>query len=136
HKRSPETWVKVLLSRRGGRFARHPIFAFLVFNMLVRFGNGKISMGTTSRKSFEKFKQAVGNLTPETLREAEEQLEATGKCGNEDIDIVLRELEVFGFRITYFNWTAGQTPSQNSFAESYTAFANFHFSELSVYSLI
>ena len=98
HKISLETWVKVLLSRRGGRFARHPIFAFLVFNMLVRFGNGKISMGTISRKSFEKFKQAVGNLTPETLREAEEQLEATGKCGNENIDIVLRELEVFGFK--------------------------------------
>src|SRR5204862_5575257 len=96
HKISLETWVKVLLTRRGGRFARHPIFAFLVFNMTVRFHNGRVSLSTVSRKSFHKFKRAVDSLTPESLRMAEEELEGSGKSGNEDIDTVLRELEVFG----------------------------------------
>src|SRR5438046_8720722 len=51
-KMSLERWAKVLLSRRGGRFARHPIFAFLVFNMTVRFRNGRVSLSTVSRQSF------------------------------------------------------------------------------------
>src|SRR5947207_3030776 len=95
-KMSLERWSKLLLTQQGGRFARHPIFAFLVFNMTVRLCNGRVSLSTISRKSFHKFKWAVDNLTPESLRMAEEQLEGSGKSGNEDIDTVLRELEVFG----------------------------------------
>src|SRR5205814_8212811 len=96
-KMSLDDRAMVLPRRRRRRFARQPLFAFHVFNMTDRFRNGKISLETISRQSFDKFKQAVGNLTPEMLRLAEEQLEETGKCGNEDIDTVLRELEVFGF---------------------------------------
>ncbi|XP_044714585.1 PIF1-like helicase domain-containing protein [Hirsutella rhossiliensis] len=39
-----QAWADVVLRRHGGRFATHPIFAFLVFNMGVRSKNRQASM--------------------------------------------------------------------------------------------
>ncbi|KAM5529293.1 hypothetical protein FOXYSP1_17137 [Fusarium oxysporum f. sp. phaseoli] len=42
-------WTKYVLQRHGGRFAVHPIFCFLVFNILLRSTNRRISMTPDDR---------------------------------------------------------------------------------------
>ncbi|RSL42125.1 hypothetical protein CEP51_016513, partial [Fusarium floridanum] len=37
-------WARYVLQRHGGRFATHPVFCFLVFNILLRSYNRRISM--------------------------------------------------------------------------------------------
>ncbi|KAH8783431.1 hypothetical protein F5883DRAFT_538765 [Diaporthe sp. PMI_573] len=37
-------WARFVLQRHGGRFATHPIFCFLVFNILLCSSNRRISM--------------------------------------------------------------------------------------------
>ncbi|KJZ70684.1 hypothetical protein HIM_09908 [Hirsutella minnesotensis 3608] len=37
-------WARYVLQRHGGRFATHPVFCFLVFNILLRSTNRRISM--------------------------------------------------------------------------------------------
>ncbi|XP_044715147.1 PIF1-like helicase domain-containing protein [Hirsutella rhossiliensis] len=67
-----QAWADVVLRRHGGRFATHPIFAFLVFNMGVRSKNRQASM--------------LGA-----------ELEATGKTSDDGVKL-LRSLSVFGYR--------------------------------------
>ena len=47
-------WAKYVLQRHGGRFATHPIFCFLVFNLLLRSSNRRISMVRMAKDSFQK----------------------------------------------------------------------------------
>jgi hypothetical protein len=47
-----ETWARIVVQRHGGRFATHRVFTFLVFNMLVRFRNHRVSMMSVTKKDF------------------------------------------------------------------------------------
>lgn len=49
---SLEAWAKLVLQRHGGRFASHPVLAFLVFNMGVRSRNRHVSMGSVGKSDF------------------------------------------------------------------------------------
>ncbi|XP_044717892.1 PIF1-like helicase domain-containing protein [Hirsutella rhossiliensis] len=72
-------WADIVLRRHGGRFATHPIFAFLVFNMSVRSRNRQASMLGMTRKNFPKVESLLKSLTAQRLEAARVELEATVK---------------------------------------------------------
>ncbi|KAM4061761.1 PIF1-like helicase [Hirsutella rhossiliensis] len=73
-----QAWADVVLRRHGGRFATHPIFAFLVFNMGVRSRNRQASMLGVTRKNFARVEGLLKSLTAQRLEAARVELEATG----------------------------------------------------------
>ncbi|KAM4061622.1 PIF1-like helicase [Hirsutella rhossiliensis] len=63
-----QAWADVVLRRHGGRFATHPIFAFLVFNMGVRSKNRQASMLGVARKNFARAElEATANVEESRL---------------------------------------------------------------------
>ncbi|KAF2185439.1 hypothetical protein K469DRAFT_160309 [Zopfia rhizophila CBS 207.26] len=95
---SLESWVRVVLQRHGGRFATHRVFAFLVFNMLVRYRNHQVSMMSVTRKEFPEVERVVQSLSAQRLEKAKDELHASGKTGDGAIKQLLRSLSLYGFR--------------------------------------
>lgn len=95
---SLETWARLALQRHGGRFATHHIFAFLVFNILVRSKNRRVSMLSVTRKNFSEVERVVRSLSAERLEKAKEDLEVSGKTTDEGVNKLLRRLSLYGFR--------------------------------------
>ncbi|KAM4056467.1 PIF1-like helicase [Hirsutella rhossiliensis] len=93
-----QAWADVVLRRHGGRFATHPIFAFLVFNMGVRSRNRQASMLGVTRKNFARVEGLLKSLTAQRLEAARVELEATGKTSDDGVKELLRSLSVFGYR--------------------------------------
>ncbi|XP_044717277.1 PIF1 protein [Hirsutella rhossiliensis] len=93
-----QAWADVVLRRHGGRFATHPIFAFLVFNMGVRSKNRQASMLGVARKNFARVEGLLKSLTAQRLEAARAELEATGKTSDDGVKELLRSLSVFGYR--------------------------------------
>ncbi|EXK76606.1 hypothetical protein FOQG_18659 [Fusarium oxysporum f. sp. raphani 54005] len=89
-------WAKYVLQRHGGRFATHPIFCFLVFNLLLRSSNRRISMVRMTRGSFQELERVYGSLTTDRLKAAENEMRETRKTTDPDISFLLRELSIFG----------------------------------------
>ncbi|KAI8649770.1 ATP-dependent DNA helicase [Fusarium keratoplasticum] len=89
-------WAKYVLQRHGGRFATHPIFCFLVFNILLRSSNRRISMVRMTRGSFYELERVYGSLTTDRLKAAENEMRETRKTTDPDISFLLRELSIFG----------------------------------------
>jgi hypothetical protein len=93
-----ESWVKVVLQRHGGHFAQHPVFSFLIFNILVRSRNRWIAQGRLKRSAFRRVEGIHRRLTPERLREAQKEMSETGKTTDEDVLALMRELSLYGSR--------------------------------------
>ncbi|KAM4063272.1 PIF1-like helicase [Hirsutella rhossiliensis] len=93
-----QAWADVVLRRHGGRFATHPIFAFLVFNMGVRSRNRQASMLGVTRKNFARVEGLLKSLTAARVEAARVELEATGKTSDDGVKELLRSLSVFGYR--------------------------------------
>ena len=90
-------WSQICLLRHGSRFARHPVFQFLVFNILVKSNNRRVSMQQMSKSSFHQFKNLWQSLTPERLKNAAKEMEDTGKTLDDDIQDLMRRLLSFGY---------------------------------------
>src|SRR6266850_568000 len=86
----------ILTKAVGGRFARHPSFPFLIFNMLVKSENRRISNIRMAKKSYDKVKQIYETLTPEEIKAAEEEYRQTRTTTNPKVSYLLRELSAFG----------------------------------------
>lgn len=95
---SVESWAKVVLQRHGSRFATHHVFAFLVFNKLVRSRNRRVSMMSVKRENFAKVEGIVRCLSAERLEAAKVELETSGKTSKGDVNKLLRSLSLYGFR--------------------------------------
>lgn len=95
---SLERWAELVLGRHGGRFATHPVFAFLVFNMGVRSKNRRVSMASVRKKDFPEVERIVRSLTVPRLEKAEAELEASGKTADEGVNQLLRSLSLYGYR--------------------------------------
>lgn len=95
---SLESWAKVVLQRHGGRFATHHVFAFLVFNMLARSRNCRVSMMSVKRQNFAEAEGIVRHLSAERLEAAKVELETSGKTSDGDVNKLLRSLSLYGFR--------------------------------------
>ncbi|KJZ69899.1 hypothetical protein HIM_10710 [Hirsutella minnesotensis 3608] len=89
-------WARYVLQRHGGRFATHPVFCFLVFNILLRSSNRRISMVRVAKDSFHRLEQAYANLTEDRLKRAEAEMRETRTTSDPDISLLLRELSIFG----------------------------------------
>ncbi|KJZ68253.1 hypothetical protein HIM_12357 [Hirsutella minnesotensis 3608] len=89
-------WARYVLQRHGGRFATHPVFCFLVFNILLRSSNRRISMVRVAKDSFHRLEQAYANLTEDRLKRAEAEMRETRTTSDLDISLLLRELSIFG----------------------------------------
>ena len=89
-------WARYVLQRHGGRFATHPVFCFLVFNILLRSSNRRISTVRTTKGSFERVEQVYGTLTGDRLKKAEDEMRETRKTTDADVAFLLRELSIFG----------------------------------------
>ncbi|KAM4067349.1 PIF1-like helicase [Hirsutella rhossiliensis] len=97
-----QAWADVVLRRHGGRFATHPIFAFLVFNMGVRSRNRQASMLGVTRKNFARVEGLLKSLTTQRLEAAKVELEATGKTSDDGVTELLRSLSVYGVPVIWF----------------------------------
>ncbi|RSL80314.1 hypothetical protein CEP52_017409 [Fusarium oligoseptatum] len=89
-------WAKYVLRRHGGRFATHPVFCFLVFNILLRSTNRRISMVRMARGSFDRLERVYGHLTADRLKRAQDEMQDTRTTTDPDIAFLLRELSIFG----------------------------------------
>ena len=81
----------------GGRFSTHPSFLFLIFNMLVRSENRRISNIRMTKKSFDKVKQIYEALMSDEIKAAEEEYRETRTTTNPRVAYLLRELSAFGY---------------------------------------
>jgi hypothetical protein len=90
-------WSKICLLRHGGRFPRHPVFQFLVFNILVKSNNRRVSMQQMSKSSFSHFKNLWQTLTPERLQHAAKEMENNQQTKDKDIQELMRRLSSFGY---------------------------------------
>ncbi|KAM6514317.1 hypothetical protein FALCPG4_015467 [Fusarium falciforme] len=81
-----EAWAKLVLQRHGGRFAAHPVLAFLVFNIGVRSRNRRVSMASVRKSDFPRFERA------------RVELEAFGKTTDQGVNRLLRSLSLYGYR--------------------------------------
>lgn len=90
-------WARLRLLRHGGRFAKHPVFAFLVYNILTRAGNRRISMQQVTKASFEAFQNVLPRLTPARLETAAAEIKLHGVTTDKDIQQLLGQLTSFGF---------------------------------------
>ena len=97
HDQTLKYWSQAVLQRHGGRFATHPVFPFLVFNMLVRSSNRRISTVRMSRSTFGKVERLYEGLTRERLEKAKEEMKETGGTTDQGIQLLLRELSIFGY---------------------------------------
>ena len=95
---SLETWARLVLQRHGGRFANHHVFAFLVFNMMVKWRNRRVSMLTATRKNFPDVERIVRSLSSERLEKAKEELKVSPKSTDEAINKLLSSLSLYGLR--------------------------------------
>jgi len=95
---SLEAWSKLVLHRHGGRFANHPVFAFLVFNMMVRWKNRRVSMVSVTRKNFPEVERIIRSLSAERLERAKEDLKDFGKSTDEAVNKLLSCLSLYGNR--------------------------------------
>jgi hypothetical protein len=93
-----ETWAKLVLQRHGGRFATHPVFAFLVFNIGVRSRNRRVSLASVRKKDFAEVERVVRSLTAARLEDAKAELEASGKTTDKEVNQLLRSLSLYGYR--------------------------------------
>jgi hypothetical protein len=93
-----ESWAKVVLQRHGGHFAEHPVFSFLIFNILVRSRNRWIVQGRLKRSAFRRVDGIHRRLSPERLREAQREMSETGKTTDEDVLALMKELSLYGSR--------------------------------------
>ena len=93
-----EAWAKVILQRHGGRCAAHPAFSFLIFNMLVRSRNRRIAQGRLKRQAFGRVQGIHRQLTPDCLREAQEEMLEGRRTTNPDIIALMKELSLYGSR--------------------------------------
>jgi hypothetical protein len=95
---SLEAWVKMVIQRHGGRFATHPVFPFLVFNIGVRSRNRRVSMASMRRSDFPDVERTIQDLTASRLEKARGELEACGKTVDPDVNRLLRNLSLYGYR--------------------------------------
>jgi hypothetical protein len=94
---SLERWAALVLQRHGGRFATHPVFAFLVFNIGVRLRNRRVSMASVRKKDFADVERVVRSLTAARIERAKVELEASGKTTDKDVNQLLRSLSLYGY---------------------------------------
>uniref|UniRef100_A0A0D2Y8C6 ATP-dependent DNA helicase n=1 Tax=Fusarium oxysporum (strain Fo5176) TaxID=660025 RepID=A0A0D2Y8C6_FUSOF len=95
---SLEAWVKMVIQRHGGRFATHPVFPFLVFNIGVRSRNRRVNMASMRRSDFPDVERTIQDLTASRLEKARGELEACGKTADPDVNRLLRNLSLYGYR--------------------------------------
>lgn len=95
---SLETWVRLALQRHGGRFANHHVFAFLVFNMIVKWRNRRVSMLSVKRKNFPEVERVVRSLSAERLERAKDDLKVSGKSIDEAVNKLLSCFSLYGLR--------------------------------------
>jgi hypothetical protein len=93
-----ETWARLMLQRHGGRFANHHVFAFLVFNMMVKSRNRRVSMLSVTRKNFADVERIVRSLSVERLERAKKELKDLPKSTDEAVNKLLSCLSLYGLR--------------------------------------
>jgi hypothetical protein len=92
-----EAWAK-LVQRHGGRFASHPVFLFLVFNIGVRSRNRRASMASMRKSDFPQVERTIKELTAARLEKASIELESSGKTADPTVNQLLRSLSLYGYR--------------------------------------
>jgi hypothetical protein len=93
-----ETWAKLVQQRHGGRFASHPVFPFLVFNIGVRSRNRRVSMASLRRSDFPQVERTIRELTAARLDKARVELESSSKTADPAVNRLLRSLSLYGYR--------------------------------------
>lgn len=88
----------LIYSGIGANFATHPTFPFMIFNMLIRSENRRISYLRMEKASFRRVEEIVRTLTPDRVARAEEEYRETRRTTDGEISFLMRELNAFGHR--------------------------------------
>ena len=86
-----------MLQRYSGRFITHYVFAFLIFNILVRLRNYRVSIISVKRENFTKVEDIVRYLSIERLEAIKVKLETLGRISDNNINKLLRSLLLYRF---------------------------------------
>jgi hypothetical protein len=92
---SLKKWAKFALNRHGGQFACHPVFCFLVFNMLLRINVNRICAAKMSSVNFTRTQQIFHKLTPARLEAAKQELLDDKRTTDPLVKALLRDLSLF-----------------------------------------
>lgn len=95
---SLRAWAEIVLRRHGGRFAKHHVFSFLVFNLGVRSRNRRISMLSMNRNNFSQLERLVGSLSATRLEAAQTDLQQSNTTSDEAVRELLRSISLYGHR--------------------------------------
>src|SRR5436190_23401735 len=98
-----KAWAPIILQRHKGKFASHPVFQFLIFNILVRASNRRISIARMSKGAWSKAQSIFSRLSAEELLTASEELRTKRVVTNSDVQWLLRELSIFGHSHPLYN---------------------------------
>ena len=93
-----DAWTSCVLRRHGGRFAGHPVFPFLVFNIQLRARNRRAASGSVRRADFERLQDVVRSMTEERLERARVELQHSWRTTDVDVQFLLKSLSLFGNR--------------------------------------
>lgn len=90
-------WLSIVLRQSGGRFAVHPAFSFLAFDMLLRSTNRQISSARMQQANYSRLVQLHREISvdQDRLERAQAELKANGRTSDQEVTAVLRELSVY-----------------------------------------
>ena len=76
----------------------HPAFAFLVFNLLVRFRNQVVAQVRVQSAAFERVLGIRRRLTPGCLEAAQEEMRTSGRKQYPGVLALMDELSLYRYR--------------------------------------
>jgi hypothetical protein len=90
-------WLRIVLRQEGGRFAVHPAFAFLAFDMLLRSTNRQISFARMHHANYNRLVELHTQISgdQDRLERARAELKADGRTTDQEVTAMLRELSVY-----------------------------------------
>lgn len=93
-----EHWTRIVLQRDDGLFSEHPVFMFLVLNILLRSTNRRISNARIAKSSWNRVEELYTTLSrePGRLRRAEEELKQNKWTTDADVYRLLKEVSIYG----------------------------------------
>ncbi|KAF3914297.1 hypothetical protein ABW21_db0201672 [Orbilia brochopaga] len=93
---SVRAWVHFLISHHDRRWAEHPTFIFLAFNVLLRKENSLFSHLITQRTDWPEVEKQLHSLRKEDVQKAALELQNTGKVTSSVVRSVMNSISSYG----------------------------------------
>jgi hypothetical protein len=92
---SLKEWSKLCLNRHGSLFSKHPVFAYLIFDIILRANINRISMVKMAPSNLARVQSIFQSLTPEMVQTATEELQKSNQTTISEVRRLLIELSLY-----------------------------------------